>query len=352
MSRHNAARRDYALELRHEFQDPRALCIALELKPSREERRKWHCPRHGGSSLVVRLASDQTIQVRCFGCDLAGDVFTLIAEAYGFDVRRDFRTVLGEAARIAHRYDILDELEGRGAPRDYSPPPKRTVVQAAPERTYPPESEVTALWEACGFTACDVEVRALLASRGLDAELVDDGNLARALPAGAPLPRWARYDGRTWAETGHRLVLPVFDAGGTMRSVRAWRVTENDTPKRLPPSGHKAAGLVLADPFALGMLAAGRRAEGMPDPLRVIVAEGEPDFLTWATRFSDANEEAPLVLALTGPGSWSQEIADRIPDGARVTIWTDHDDAGNRYASNVFESLAPRCTILRAKGVA
>ena len=346
-------RPDHAAELRHELVDVRAVCTALDLKPSREERGKWHCPRHGGSSLSVRLGSDRTLQARCFGCDFAGDVFALVAEVHRLDTRRDFPKVLAEAARMAHRWDVLEELEGRGAPRTAAPPPKRLVVETPePERTYPAEGELETLWAACGFTACDGEVRELLESRGLVAELVDDAGLARALPLGVSLPRWARYQGRTWLETGHRLVCPVYDATGTMRSVRAWRVTENDTPKRLPPSGHKAAGLVLADPFAVAMLAAGKVLEGMPDPLRVIVAEGEPDFLTWATRFSDANEDAPLVLAIAGAGSWSKAVADRIPDGARVTVWTDHDDAGNAYAEAVRASLSPRCKVLRAKGTA
>ena len=47
-------------------------------------------------------------------------------------------------------------------------------------------------------------------------------------------------------------------------------------------------------------------------------------------------------------GSWSGDLGAHIPDGARVILWTDHDDAGERYARQVAATIAPRCTVLRA----
>jgi hypothetical protein len=76
------------------------------------------------------------------------------------------------------------------------------------------------------------------------------------------------------------------------------------------------------------------------------VAEGEPDFLTWATRFSDADEAAPAVLGVVS-GSWTTCIADRMPDGARMIVRTDHDEPGEKYAHTIQMTLRGRCTVLR-----
>jgi hypothetical protein len=96
------------------------------------------------------------------------------------------------------------------------------------------------------------------------------------------------------------------------------------------------------------MLATGRSPARPTCPLRVVVVEGEPDFLTWATRFSDADEDVPVVLGVLS-GGWSNDMAMRIPDDARVVIRTHHDPAGDAYADVVRESLGPRCEVLRSR---
>jgi hypothetical protein len=194
-------------------------------------------------------------------------------------------------------------------------------------------------------------VRAYLEGRGIAPEAVEALDLARAIPDGAVLPRWASYRGnapeaRTWLAMGFRLVLPVYDAGGVVRSVRGWRVLEGDGPKRLPPSGYRAGGLVMADGAGVALL--GRASLEGTDG-RVVIVEGEPDFLTWATRFPDSAEAVPAVLGILS-GSWTDEIAARIPDGARVIVRTHHDEAGNRYAAAVRGSVDRRCEVLRSKG--
>jgi len=131
--------------------------------------------------------------------------------------------------------------------------------------------------------------------------------------------------------------------------VRAIRIEgDEDSPKRLPPAGHRAAGLVLADPLARLVLAGEARASWPAKP-RIIVCEGEPDFLTWASRFSDADEAAPAVLGVLS-GAWTLDHAAKIPDGGHVLIDTDHDQAGDKYAAAVASSLEARCTVTRSKG--
>lgn len=327
-----------------------ALCTELGIDRSKTERGKYVCPRHGGGSLSVRVnRADGLVQVRCFGCDFAGDVFVLVAEARGLSVRADFRRVLVEAATLAGLWGVVDELAGDRpagpvAPRRSAPPPR-------PERaepTYPDASELVAVWSMAGPVLEDDAARALLDARGLDAAAVDDFALARVLAPSATLPTWAGYKGdapqrRSWTTTGHRLLLPTYDASGVMRSVRAWRVEgAEDTPKRLPPSGHRAAGLVLADGFAVSMLETGKGAR------RVLIVEGEPDFLTWATRFSDADLDAPVVLGVLS-GAWTPELAARVPSGARVIVRTHHDASGDKYAEQINATLRERCTVLRPR---
>jgi hypothetical protein len=296
----------------------------------------------------VRVGRDDTIAVRCHACDKTGDVLDLVAVAHRLDTRRDFRAVLEAAARLAGRYDLIGNRDEPfpSSPRARVSPPE-TVADA--ERSYPPIEEVSALWLACVPCSDQDDVSALLRERHLDPELVDLFALARAIPRCAPLPRWARYRGKrdraaSWAETGHRLVVPVFDAHGVMRSVRAWcTVKESSDPKRLPPAGHRSSGLVMADMWARAILAGNRRA-----PRHVLVTEGEPDFLTWGTRFSDANEDAPAVIGIMS-GAWTPEIAARIPDGARVAVRTDPDASGRKYARQIVRSLSSRCEVFTAE---
>ena len=334
------------LRLAHPLNEPRALCAALGLGV---ERGDWsaqtngltvRCPRHNGLSCSVTLGRDSTVRVRCFGCDFTGDALSLIAEVHG--LHRNFRELIRVAGELTGHHGFAPE---RGFARPKTLPVRRPIA-VQPERDYPPASELNDLLQLAGHVSDDAQAQNLLQTRGLNPEWIDDFHLARVLPANCALPRWARFKGRPWNETGHRLVLPVVDATGAVRSVRAWRIGESDAPKRLPPCGYRASGLVLACGSAQAMLAG--VVEGFPQPLRIVVTEGEPNFLTWATRFSDADEDAPLVIGIFA-GAWSSDFAARIPAGASVTIRTDHDLAGDRYADQVARGLSSHCTVLRSR---
>ena len=80
--------------------------------------------------------------------------------------------------------------------------------------------------------------------------------------------------------------------------------------------------------------------------LRILVVEGEPDFLTWATQAAATDFDVPLVIGVIS-GSWSERLAARLPTGARVIIRTHHDAAGDRYAEAIRETLSHRCAVLR-----
>ena len=336
-----AHRPDHAREIRYALTDPYALCASLGFIAGKGSFVRQGtrgvtvcCPFHEekSPSCSVRIAGDGTISVRCFGCGATGDALSLIAAKRGMSIVRDFRQVLIEAAVIAGLHGVVAELE-TGTTKQERPavPPPRAA--ALPERTYPPIAEVLALLERSTPVADDVEAAAMLAARKIDPERISESGIARVIPrADAALPAWARYQGRSWAETGHRLIVPMRTADGAVASVRAWRVSDGESPKRLPPAGHKASGLVMACDFGTAFLT------GRIPPPRVLIAEGEPDFFvatTWRQR------ELTARIGIVS-GSWTPELARKFAPGQSVGVWTDRDEAGDRYAQEILRSLKPR----------
>ena len=108
--------------------------------------------------------------------------------------------------------------------------------------------------------------------------------------------------------------------------------------------------MVLADGLGCQILATGVAPDWWPPvPLRIVISEGEPDWLTWATRFADSAEDAPAVLGIWS-GAWSPEIAARIPSGARVIVRTHPDEAGDGYCRAIVSTLLGRCDVRRLTG--
>ena len=336
-------RLDYAREVKVALNDPKRLCQALGIAKGAEKQATGLlicCPAHGERhpSCSVTRAKDGTVRVKCFACDFSGDALHLIGQVKGLRTNDagDFREILSWGARIAGLHSLEAEIRG-DAPASETrhrplpqPPPE-------PEREYPPQAEVKSLWDCAGPAADDRMASEYLVWRRICPVEASQRKLARVIVADQRTPSWARYRGMSWQKTGHRLILRVFDAVGRPRSVRAWRITDGDTPKRLPPGGYRASELVLANHAAWEMLS-GRDTE----PRTIVVVEGEPDFLTHATRTYDA------VVGLMS-GSWSSKFADAVPSGSEVVVRTHHDSAGDRYARIVTNSLAVRCAVWRSE---
>lgn len=270
---------------------------------------------------------------RCFQCDASGDALDFVAYA-----------LTGRRLRDA-------DADGRAKVREWFEGDQGRAVVAAPVVTLPlldyiDTDELRALFESL-IQAADVpEVAAALWARGIDPAKID--LLAAVRPAGACSFSWCR----TWERNGHCLVFPLHDELGRARSARARRITQ-EQPKSVAPYDRASAGLVMANPAAREMLRTGAVPSAWTSraPLRVVIAEGEIDYLVAACE-ETAPGEPYAVLGITS-GAWSDAHAARIPDGSEVIIATDHDAAGDRYAAQVAASLASRnVTLLRWEAAA
>ena len=323
-------------DIKRRLCDPTSVIFALGLaKDSRRQSNglmhlcPWHAERRPSCSSTQ--GPDGTLRAHCFGCGNGGDVFSLAAAVFGLDVQADF-------ARIAQELSARCGLDGS------TPLPPLRMRPPLPRKP-PPLSEVGTLW-ARSLPVCEnpALALALLERRGLDPAIITDRDLARSLPPDGSLPSWARSNGQHWRDSGHMLIVPLFDAMGELQSVHARSLQPDAEPKGLSPAGHSSAGLVLACSFARLIL-----AEGVPawwhraDPPTFIISEGVPDFLTLACHYGEW-ECAPATIGVIS-GAWSKEVAERIPDRSRVVIRTHHDEAGMKYRREVAESLCSRCQV-------
>jgi hypothetical protein len=276
---------------------------------------------------------------RCHQCDEKGDSLhfvALVLEHKRFGALGD-----DQKARVR---EWCERFLGMGTHasierKRYEPPPPVTT-------DFPPEHEVRDLWALCSPVNNVAQVAEWLRARGIDPEKIAGQDIARALPPEGDLPRWARFGSRDWIETQHRVILPLVDHRGRVRTVIARRlVAGDDAPKSVAPQrphrehpGFRRAGTAMASAAARARLAdSTHRLE------RLLIAEGEIDLMTWAT------ELALPALAAIGifSGSWSPAWAQRFAADAEIVIATHPDEAGKRYAEQIEETLKSRARSVR-----
>jgi len=208
-----------------------------------------------------------------------------------------------------------------------------------PPPTYPPEQEVDDLLGQCARVDADDELHNMLRKRSLDSALVSD--LAVALPVGATVPSWAGRARGPWNETGHRLLLPLWDQRGELRSFKAIGVGPKGKWQKLAATGVAVKHLVLANTVARSILRTGELPAGAKP--EVWVVEGEPDFLTMATHLElQAN---PVLGIFNGGGLCSRPpcpVAARFPAGLRWVIGTDSNPPGDKYCKGIRANIADR----------
>ncbi len=312
----------------------------------------------------------------CHRCKAGGDLVALLAYRALHGIPSDFDGWQRLQA-IAHGYGWCEAPEERAqrrgrargqrtaqrrptAPVELPPMPTSPWVEEEPPAYLDPE-ELSALWGRLPRVGDVPAAVAYLEGRRIPANRVEDLDLARVLTDDEDdLPAWVTGSWARWTEQNQGaplLVVPLVDPLGVPRGMLA-RTTAPDAVngKSRAVTGYQRRGLVMACPFARNLLANGRPSWwSKASPLRVVVTEGETDFLTLATWWTGADEHAPATLGVFG-GSWSPELADRIPEGARVVCRTDDDEAGCKYArghSNPDEPAAPGSMLgmLSARGV-
>ncbi|MEO8358696.1 MAG: toprim domain-containing protein [Vicinamibacteria bacterium] len=234
---------------------------------------------------------------------------------------------------------LNDLFDGAGQSAAWRPATARPATAREPEAPRRPEGAAD-LWARCGAAWDSSAARAWLDSRGIDAGRVTDSDLARTLPTDGALPTWATCGRRSWRDSGHRLVVPMRDHMGALASLHARFIGADpgDTPKSLTPAGGSNRGLVMADPLGALVITGEARAWAR---LTVLIAEGVPDFLTAAAQGSDADEAGSAVLGIVS-GSWTRDLAERIPTHARIVVAVDSDAPGEKYAATITETLAGR----------
>ncbi|MEN0066404.1 MAG: primase-helicase family protein [Myxococcota bacterium] len=259
---------------------------------------------------------------RCHRCQRTGSTVDLVGLALGVEPTSP-ETRAWFAAR-----GWCDPSKESPPPPHVKPPP---LPPREPERAPPPHSDVERLWADAPPITDDELSMTWVWSRGLDSATLADRDLARVIPNQAP--SWARR----W-RSHYRVLLPLYDATGTLRSVRARKVADVRGQKSLNPKGYTVGGLVFANASGQTLLRDGALGEGA----RVYLTEGGPDFLTVAAWLS---ETSPDVVFGIGAGQWTPELAARIPDGTQVFVCTDPNATGRAYAKAVAESLEGRCPV-------
>jgi hypothetical protein len=251
------------------------------------------------------------------------------------------------------RGSALKEQRGQHDPT----PPKRRR-----DPVYPPQADVLAFWERLRFAEEVPEVSTWLASRGITLSQLGAYPVlcVRALEAKAkiePWPAWACYGQRSngsprpWYESGFQAVLPLFDARGEIRSLKARQIRAGQPgAKSVPAAGFDAERLMMMNLPAILMLHHERWQDPAERELRIV--EGEPDFLTTVQRVHESARPHRGVIGFF-QGSLSIDFFRRLAPGT-VLLYDGHQDqAGNDYLAAMLRLISSTGlgAVLHAKGV-
>jgi len=278
---------------------------------------------------------------RCHVCGASGDALSLAA-AVVVGNPRPSRSEWARVFDFCAGLGLCSPMAGEALRPPVRLVPPAAVVAVAPSR--PPAGEVAELWARCVAVSDCASVAEALLGRGLSAAAVDEREIARALPADGALPSWAS----TWRATGHLLVVKLYDTAGEPRSLHARRMGKGaPAPKGAFPRGFEVRGLCMADGPALELLRGDAgTAWCVAHGAGLLVAEGVPDFLAYSCAWGPDKPDGWRAVVGIVAGSWTAELAARVPSGTSVAVATHDDDAGHRYASAVRTTLEARCRLL------
>lgn len=231
-----------------------------------------------------------------------------------------------------------------------APPPPQQLAEPS---VVLPATVLDAVWarHTAPITS-DSRACAWLKLRHLDPGAIEAKGLARALTPAAPHPGrdikfpadydlsrpGSYFDG--WAafrhKAGHRVVIRTLTIK-RWASFRTRSTRSGAEVKELPVDQLGAAGQFVANkPIEDWIL------NGGPCPQKWIIDEGSTDYLTDATH--DADDPSVGVVGIWR-GSWTQELADEIPNGTEIVIKVDSDDTGKEYQLDIARTLRGRCKL-------
>lgn len=196
-------------------------------------------------------------------------------------------------------------------------------------------------WTLPQVTAVEAVSRHLV-GRAIDPEAVEADGSARALTslAGAPdsVSHFRRQVGLPC------LVVGLRNLRGGIETVIGRTVTEGSQVKSTSARGSRRGLPMLCSLAELAMSGGSLNdlAISAWSDFTFVIAEGEIDFLTWVSK----RLERVAVVGIVS-GTWTSDVAAAIPSGVTVVIRTDPDNAGDRFARVVAESLGSRVTVLR-----
>jgi len=201
------------------------------------------------------------------------------------------------------------------------------------EPKYPDSQDLETFWKSCSKVSELAACKQWLDSRWIDPEIVELYNYGTAITESTAKFPWATFKRQHWCNTGYRALFPLYNSQGKLTSVRArWVSYQKPFTKVINPAGYEVQGTILADRQALGLL--------RDKPLKdfdgyIVIAEGDPDYLTWATR----NKENTFATFGVFNGSWNSQFASKIPEHSNVVVATHYDDEGEKYFRRIYETL-------------
>lgn len=373
---------DDTAELRRRLSDPLELVRALGLDKGSQRisagRYLVRCPAHQddtASCSILYHQEDQTISVKCFGCDLSGNVFHLIAAARRMDVQRDFPRVLEEARRMA---GVAPRVSAAPVEPREARPQLRVVGPTAEERRFSAAAETLLLHtQLCDLEGTGGEVAASLALRGLldearaegwgvlpkarrgvdaDGEPCIDNTetpLLVALDDAGALPglRWLCAS-QGWQHPDHRLLIPWRGPGGRLWTLqRRWVRADGDTAASPPKLGSHTSGKYLFPPTSSlspsGAWCYGWDRAESGEAEELWLCEGAVDVLALRALNrrgelkAGGGERSMLALGLAGLQAWGKVREDvlALARGRRVFLALDSDEPADKAADAIGPEL-------------
>jgi DNA primase len=297
------------------------------------------CPWHDDAvpSCSVRTTDAGAVYARCFACGAKGDVFALIAQVRGLNVKTQFSAVLRAAERLA------DEMSA-AAPDDYLPmanywPP------ALPDDTF--EKLVTTLFGVCTIEAAP-DVRDYLEKRGLLDQARNDGwgALPEAVPAQADIIGYlcAVHGEETWVRSGLSPRFPTATAFSfaTHRLLIPWRGPDGSVlglqRRLLPPADQgRSDKYVFSRGRSPRALYGVEKLAGSDAATELALVEGAVDVLAMRV-LCERRGARRVVLGVPGVSNWKAEWAS-LAAGRVAHVAFDNDAAGDKASGNVGADL-------------